>query len=134
MSAERRNRWGLPRMFANIVTRPGATATTKLVQVFNSALPWVVILATFACLALGMSISHESRMNDLASRYADAVSQMARQREDFSWKIDELKKAADSKEREIRMLEYYVVETDQKLVAKGALKQSETWSASKGKK
>lgn len=124
-------------MFANIVGRPGSTNTTKLTQIFNQALPWFAMLAVCSLVSLGMALSQQARLNDLQRQSADMQSRyeerLNRLRDDFSWKIEELKKSADAKEREIRMLEYYVVQTDQKLVAKRALKQSDTWSVRREK-
>jgi hypothetical protein len=136
MSIEKRNIHGFPEV--ETTAREGSTQTTKIVQILNSALPWCVLLAIIACTGFGMAWATRDRANDINETVADLRANYAtrfeQQRDDFTWKIDELRKAAEKSEREMRMLEYYVVDTDAKLVKRGALKQSETWSATRGKK
>lgn len=133
----RYNRYGFPQMFARVMGQPGSTNTTKIVQLINSALPWFAVLAVASFIGLGMSISQQSRLNDLQRQSADMQARyeerLQKLQTDLAWKIEELKKSSDAKEREMRMLEYYIVDTDQKQVSRGNLKQSETWSARKNK-
>lgn len=130
---ERRNKFGFPRMFANLIAHPGGSLTARTVQIFNQALPWFAILFFVASVGLGISLSNQSRLNDASSRLTEVQlryeSRIAQMQSEFSWKIDDLKKSADMKEREVRMLEYYVVQMDGKLVAHHWLKASETWAA-----
>ncbi len=127
------NYMGFPRMFKSIVGKSGSNITAKVTQVLNQALPWIVILAAAAFASLGMSFSHGRQIDELSRRLSeDKITYEARlteQRERMEWKLEELKKATDAKERETRMLEYYVIQTDGKLVKRGVLKQSDTWSA-----
>lgn len=128
---EKRNKHGFPSI--KNIAHPGASLSAKIVQVFNSPLPWITILAIFACIGFGMAVSQQSRISDLTSqmimqqsRYEERLQSL---RADFVDKLDLERKAASDKEREIRMLEYYVTQNDLRLVKLGILKRKETWSA-----
>lgn len=120
-------------MKCQTTAHPGSSLTSKTTQIINQALPWVVILAVIAATAFGMAVSNQNRIADINETVADLRTNYAtrfeQQKEDFTWKIEELRKAADKSETETRLLQYYVIQTDSKLVTRGALSRSETWSA-----
>lgn len=140
MSAQKLNKHGLPDMKADVTAEAGSSQTTKIVQIINQALPWIVIptCVAIAAFALGIAWSNQGRIDDINETVADLRANYAtrfdQQREDFSWKIDELKKAADKSEREARMLEYYVIQTDEKLSKRGLLNQPDSWVSKREKK
>lgn len=125
-------------MIAKAIAKPGAHLTSKIIQIFNSPVPWIVILAAFAFITFGMALSHESSIGDLRHRLLDQQSRYEERiqtlRMDFVDKLEQERKAAIDKEREVRLLEHYVMQTDARLVLRGALKQSETWAARSEKK
>jgi len=120
---EKRNEAGMPVVEMEVPDNRG-NVHQQVDQSVNKSMPWIVLAVLVGALGAGLAIANMPRQSDMSARLSDQQAQ-------FNARIEDLVRANNAKEQEVRMLEYYVMEVDGKLMQRNIIRPNESWSGRK---